>query len=270
MSFWYRFGQLCSVKRLTHVYEKKPSFVSSLVYGLCLVCFLSIMLVACSSGSAAPDTGGSGASSPVPTATPAPTDLAQLSWCGGKPDTLFRDQASAQVANAGKSTQLGPADGKPRTITDWNVVKANLGFTVYLPKTLPAGTCLLSVASSLRDPIFSSNFTATYVLPNQDSLSFSEAPMHAGYGSFQCNVTQDSSPSTSTGTASTATAGTATPTVTATATVGATTSATQKSLQLCSGVRDKTNIVFSSRGTTASLQQFFQALQPDVAWEPTK
>ncbi|GCE05591.1 hypothetical protein KDAU_29200 [Dictyobacter aurantiacus] len=222
----------------------------SLVYLACLLFCLSLFISACTGDSNNTSRSAGGASA---TATPAPAALNSLNWCG-KPSEIFRDQASSHAqAVASKTTNLGPADDKPKTITDWNTVKQNLGFTIYLPKTLPAGTCLLNVSGSLRDPIFGSNFTITYVLPDQNALSFSQAPVRVKNVTFQCNVSQSS---TSTGNAK----ATSTPS----------TSGGQESIQLCNGIRDQTNIVFSARGSTATLQQFFQNLQPDVDWTPAK
>src|SRR5207248_3174031 len=43
---------------------------------------------------------------------------------------------------------------------------------------------------------------------------------------------------------------------------------TQTPNQICSGVMDTTNVIFSARGTTESLQKFFSALQPHISWIP--
>jgi hypothetical protein len=172
---------------------------------------------------------------------------------------VFRDQAAPATSTVQSATQstLGPANGTPTTVTDWNVVKNNLGFTIYLPKTLPTGSCLLNVSGSLRDPIFGSNFTITYVLPDQSSISFSQAPARTQSTGLQCSVSSSPAP-----------AGNGA--LVAPVTPGVTPIPTSNSIQLCNGVREKTNIVFSARGTTAALEQFFQALQPNVDWVPVK
>jgi hypothetical protein len=230
------------------IYPKKLSSLS-LVSMLILLC---IALAACS-GSTSNSTNST--NTPAATATPTLVSLTQLSWCG-KPQMMFRDQASSSVKSSSTQTGLGPADNTPKTLTDWNVVKANLGFTLYLPQTLPAGTCLLSVSSSLRDPIFGSNFTIDYVLPNRDALSFSQAPLRSQPRmAFQCNVSQPSASSTA---------------VTGTSVAQVTPVATQVPVQLCSGIENQTSIVFADRGTTSTLQKFFQDLKPDVAWQPAK
>lgn len=247
MSLFYRVGQRprCDVAG-AHMRKR------SLIYLACMLFCLSMFISACTGNS-----NTKSSSSASATATPAPEQLSSFGWCG-KPSEIFRDQASSHAQ--GGSTQaagLGPADDKPKTVTDWNTVKQNLGFTIYLPKTLPAGTCLLSVSGSLRDPIFGSNFTITYVLPDQNALSFSQAPVRIKNINFQCNVSQASSSATKGNTGNDAKAA-GTPT----------TAAAKEPMQLCNGIRDQTNIVFSARGSTATLQQFFQSLQPDVNWTP--
>lgn len=186
------------------------------------------------------------------TATPGPVSTSRVHWCG-KPLAIFRDEAAPTTPTPGATTtpatSLDPANGVPKTITDWNVVKANLGFTVFLPATLPAGTCLTSAASTLRDPIIGSNFTIGYLLPNHDAISLSEAPLRSQKNAaFQCSVSVNA-PGVSGG---------ATPTTT----VG------QAPVQLCTGARDTTDIVFSARGSTSNLQKFFLAMQPNINWLP--
>jgi hypothetical protein len=216
----------------------------------------NVLLVACSGFSQ----GGSGTAT-TPTATT--LGLAKLHWCG-KPLMLFRDEnalvsATATVASSASATPVAGgtlplANGTPTTITDWAQVKANLGFTVYLPATLPDGTCLMSASGTLHDPVFGSSFTIGFLLPDHDSISLSEAPLRSQNPAFQCNV------STDTAAASGGAKGGGTPTVM--------TAQTQVPVQLCTGARDTTNIVFSARGTTEALQKFFRTLQPDVNWIP--
>lgn len=233
----------------------------------CSLLLVGVLLAACSNGSSNQGGSGGAGNTAVPTAVPQ-VALTQLKWCS-TPSQVFRDQASPNPeggTSSASTAQLGPADGKPKVISDWNTFKANMGFTVYLPKTLPSGSCLLSVSGSLRDPVFGSNFTITYVLPSQDALSFSQAPARSQTLTFQCNVSQNAAPTSSaTNTPTTTT----TPTTTAATTPAAASTAVAKDpIQLCNGLRDKTNVVFSSRGQTASLQQFFQNLQPEQDWTP--
>lgn len=236
------------------IYPKKHS---SLLL-VCMLVLLSIALAACSGSTSNKTNTTSTVTTSVTataTATPTPVALTQLSWCG-KPQMTFRDQASASAQSSSGQTGLGPADNTPKTLTDWNVVKANLGFTWYLPQTLPSGTCLLSVSSSLRDPIFGSNFTIDYVLPNHDALSFSQAPQRAQpHTAFQCSVSQQNTSSTA---------------ATGTAVAQGTPSTSQAPVQQCSGTDGQTSIVFADRGSTSTLQQFFQALKPNLDWQPAK
>jgi predicted trehalose synthase len=83
---------------------------------------------------------------------------------------------------------------------------------------------------------------------------------------FQCSVSQDAATPVTAGTTA------ATGTVVATSTVVAPTptKVAQEPLQICNGTRDQTSIVFANRGTTTSLQQFLQNLQPNVDWMPAK
>ncbi|GER88538.1 hypothetical protein KDW_27000 [Dictyobacter vulcani] len=234
MSLFLRSGQ--------HWERRSP--IRAVLSLVCLLILLSMMITACSD-----DTTTKNSNSATP--TPAPVALTQLAWCD-KPHQVFRDEASSheQAAN-GQTTGLGPADGKVKTIADWKTMKANLGFSLYLPKSLPAGSCLLNVSGSLRDPIFGSNFTITYVLPSQDAISFSQAPVRIKNINFQCTVSQDTRSTAKTN---------STPTP----------SAAKDPVQLCNGIHDKTNIVFSARGTTTYLQQFFQNLQPTMDWMPAR
>src|SRR6266516_2540165 len=187
-----------------------------------------------------------GSPSPSPTgkaATPTPTTtaLARLHWCD-KPLMVFRDLAASGTP--------GVKAGNPTTITDWSVVEPRLGFTDYLPATLPTGSCLVSASGTVRDPILGSNFVIGYILPDHSPITLSQAPQRSQSAAFQCSPASDTGGTPpKTGTPKTAPVA-ADPT------------------QFCSGVRGSTNIVFSSRGKTDTLQQFFKALQPDVDWIP--
>ena len=159
---------------------------------------------------------------------------------------VFRDEGAIVTATPGAVTTASPlpsTNATPTTLTQWSVVREHLGFTVYLPTSLPDGACLVSAAATLHDPIFGSSFTLGYLLPTHDAISLSEAPIRTQNPAFQCSV------STTTTTNSTATA-------------------TQAPMQLCTGAHKTTNIVFSARGTIDELKAFFQNLQPDVTWEP--
>jgi hypothetical protein len=233
----------------------------------------SIFLASC--------TGLLGNSSPARTPTPTPSKLAltKLHWCG-KPSMVFRDEgapvtvtASATAttipsatatagstptasvtASATSTATASPTASGPRTISDWSQVEPNLGFMVYLPATLPPGTCLVSAQATIHDPIFGGNFFIGYLLPNHNSISLSEAPLNGRNAQFQCNPSGSASPQKQT----TPKSGTPVPSA----------SPTQAPNQLCSGARNTTNIVLLAQGSMDSLQKFFNALQPDVAWIP--
>lgn len=234
-----------------------------------LLLFLGALLTACSGL----NFGGGTAPTGTPTQA-ASVALAKLHWCG-KVLMIFRDEgatttgtpsagvtpttaangtptSSATVgATATTGTSTAATGPTPVTITSWAQVQPQLGFTVYLPATLPAGTCLTSASGTIHDPIFGGSFTIGYLLADHSAVTLSEAPARSQNSSLQC------SPSAST-TRSTGKA--ATPTITPGATV--------QPLQVCTGVRDSTNIVFSARGTTETLTQFFKNLQSNVAWVP--
>ncbi len=173
-----------------------------------------------------------------PTSAPATLHLAQVPWCG-KPVMVFRNLAASGTP--------GISSGPATTLTDWVQVKPLLGFTVYLPTTLPNGSCLVSASGTVRDPILGGSFVIGYVLPDHSSLTFSQAPQHAQSVTFQCNSTATAAPKTITSTPS---------------------STPQATVQICSGAHGSTNIVFSISGNTDTSQQFFNTLQPDVNWVP--
>jgi hypothetical protein len=244
----------------------------SLAVSLFLLCML---FSACS--------GFGGAATATPTAST--QALSKIAWCG-QPSMVFRDEgaftptvtptttpttatAKGTPATTTPTATITPTTtatgtpaagpGTPQTVSDWSVVKADLGFTVYLPTKLQNGACLVSAQATIHDPIFGGSFTIGYLLSNHTSLSISEAPLKSQNSSFQCNSTGSVTPtagSTSTGTPTPPTKVTPSPTIAQTAT------------QLCSGAKNTTNIVISGPGTTANLQQIFTSLQPDVNWIP--
>lgn len=220
---------------------------------------LSSMLFAACSGF-----GGGATTTPTSTSTASPLTLAALHWCN-KPTLLFRDEhapvtvtttsgtpvTGTPTASATASTPTPPPSG-PTTVTDWSQVEPNLGFTVYLPKSLPTNTCLVSASGTFHDPIFGGSFSIGYLLPDHSSVTLAEAPERNNSLSFQCSPSGSPAPKVPQASTSTPTPGTpATP------------------LLLCTGVRDGTNIVFSAPGTQATLQQFFNDLQPNANWVPT-
>lgn len=243
-------------------------------FAILLPLFLTL-LVSCTN----PFASNSGGSGPTSTAAPTAPSLADLHWCG-KASMLFRDEGarssptpttsatvtatpSATARPSGGSptaasatpltSTVGP--GTPTTLTSWDEVKADLTFTVFLPASLPAGTCLVSAQATVHDPILGGNFLIGYLLPDHTALTISEAPLISQNTTFQCNVSGGSAqkPPTASGTPG---AGHATP------------SPTPLPLQLCSGAKDTTNIVLSAQQSVEYLQKLFTALQPGVTWIP--
>lgn len=200
----------------------------------------------------------------TPTVGSSQVALSQLHWCG-KPLMIFRDEGAspqgsvtptATVTTTGTPTATAgntptatatatPGASKPVTITDWSQVKPNLGFVIYLPETLPQNTCLVSTSGTIHDPIFGGSFLIGYLLSDHSSISLAEAPLRSQSHEFQCS-----------------------PATVATPHAGGTPAPAQAAQQLCSGARENTSIVFSASGSTSALQQFFEALQPDVNWVP--
>jgi hypothetical protein len=199
----------------------------------CLAVFVIGVVFASCSG---PNFGGTAAATPTPKPTPTPTtlNLSQVPWCG-KPVMVFRNLAASGTP--------GITSGPATTLTDWTQVKPMLGFTVYLPTTLPNGSCLVSASGTVHDPILGGNFVIGYILPDHSSLTLSEAPQRSTGATFHC------SPAANSGTKTTPTS--------------------QDLVQICSAVHGTTSIVFSSHGSADVLQQFFSALQPDVSWVPS-
>ena len=172
--------------------------------------------------------------------------LSSLHWCN-KPLMLFRDEgalaASTPLALSPGTSPL--PTGTPLTMTSWSQIKPILGFTVFLPGLLPAGSCLMTVYGTVHDPIFGGSFTIAYLLPDHTSLSLSEAPLHSQHTNFQCSLSNQDGSSQ-----------------------GALATPPALRMQLCSGVRDTTNIVFSAQWSTTTLQTFFHSLQSDIEWQP--
>lgn len=251
----------------SRTHNNRRERLSAILAASLLIGLISLLLAACSN----PFSGGGS----TPTATPANLPLAQLRWCE-KPSMVFRDEgahpsptptAAASVTPTTTATASATATGTvtpvasptagpgtPTTVTDWSTVKANLGFTVYLPTTLPRGTCLVSTQATFHDPTVGGNFLIGYLLPDHASVAISEAPLISQGQAFQCLGAPSSS-------------GTATPTPKA-GTPQPTSTPTQTPLLVCSGAKSNTNIVLSARSSQAFLQQLFNGLQPNVAWIP--
>lgn len=220
--------------------------------GIAILCFFVFFCVSCT-GSASP---AKKQDATHVSSTTSAVALSHLQWCDHKRDQTFRDDASASLPyTPTPATQLGPANGTPAALTNWSIVKANLGFSVFLPLTLPAHTCLLSAASVIRHPVIGSNLVLTYMLANHETLTISQAPvLHVQNEPFQCSSTTGNTQKTTENSAATKPASGST--------------AQSDPVLICSGIRSTTNVVFSAHGTSASLLKLFMSLQPNVNWMP--
>ncbi len=203
------------------------------------VLLVSGLLVGCS-GLFGGNTAGTGPSAQ-------PIALSGLPWCNNKPDATFMNDAP-QATSSSSSVSTGPANETPVAIS-WNVLKANLGFTLFLPATLPNGSCLLKPFGWAHNAASHNSFIITYMLPDQNSLTIAQTLQTGSTTPFQCFISPD--PSVTKGGTPTTVPGTK-----------------LVPIQLCSGIRDKTNITFSARWTPKQMQLFFNDLQPNVDWIP--
>jgi hypothetical protein len=269
----WNIGDFMIVIRILSHLNHSPNRLASLLLATFLL-LSNLFLAACITSF-----GGSSGSS-TKTATPSELAIARLHWCG-KPSMLFRDEgamtptasSTPMVTVTATTTPVTPgiaatstvgstptatvtvAPGTPRTITDWSEVETGLGFGVYLPSTLPQGTCLVSAQATIHDPIIGGSFTIGYLLPDHSALSLSEAPLISQNTAFQCNPSNGGTPQAN----NTPKAGT--PVASPSATQGV-------PLLLCSGAKSTTNVVMSARGSSDHLQQIFNNLQPNISWIP--
>lgn len=143
--------------------------------------------------------------------------LASLSWCDRPLITFQDDSTTAQ-----------------KQLSNWSDVKDQLGFTSYLPESMPEGTCLALAGGSIHNPIYGGQFSITYVLPKIGPVSFSEAPLHQGMSSkTQCIQ-----------------------------------SAQDSKTMICVGAISNTSITIASRQSEADVQSMFGTLKSNVAWVP--
>lgn len=266
------------VPRILAYVKHSPGRCVCFILTTCLL-LSNVFLAACSPSFSI------GSSPGTSTATKSSSELAlaHLHWCG-KPSMLFRDEGavtptttstavpgvtptitstSTVTPGIGFTPTVGSVEtptatvvpGTPRTITNWSEVEANLGFTVYLPAMLPAGSCLVNAQATIHDPIIGGSFTIGYLLPDHSALSLSEASLISQNTAFQCNPSNVTTPQ------ATSTPKVGTPIVSPGTTP-------KVSLLLCSGAKDKTNVVISALGNSDRLQQVFQNLQPNIPWIP--
>lgn len=144
--------------------------------------------------------------------------LASLPWCD-RPLITFQDDSTTSQT----------------MLTKWDAVKGNLGFTPYLPESLPQGSCLALAGGSIHNPIYGGQFSITYVLPKVGPVSFSEAPLRPGLSSkTQCiQSSQD------------------------------------KKTTICVGAIANTSITIASRQSASDIQAIFGTLKPNVSWVPS-
>lgn len=144
--------------------------------------------------------------------------LTTLPWCDRPYLNFVDDSTQAQTP-----------------INDWSQVKPQLGFTLYLPKTLPKGSCLVLAGGSIHDPIYGAHVSLTWdIAPDMAPLSFSEAPRRGASAKPQCES-----------------------------------SSQDAKVSICLGSIKDTSITIVGRQTTAQLQSVFNALQPDIEWLPS-
>jgi len=106
------------------------------IWGAAFLAALLVVLGGCSLGA--------GTSSPPQSSELA---LTQIPWC---------DSVSINFIDSSSVNQ--------NSITSWSAVSDQLGFTPYLPKTFPKGTCLVLAGGSIHDPIFGGHFVITWNL----------------------------------------------------------------------------------------------------------
>jgi hypothetical protein len=156
----------------------------------------------------------------TPTQPNGSTQLNQLHWCDN-PTMLFQD-----------GSQTPPA-----SLTDWSKVKSQLNFAVYLPATLPEGSCLVAAHALVNDKVQGSNFSVSYLLPGGVPLALSETALNPqqAASSFQCSP-----------------------------------DASNQGTFDCLGAKDKTNVVIVSKAAQKDLEALFTGLQSNIDWQPIK
>ncbi len=143
--------------------------------------------------------------------------LESLSWCDRPLITFQDDSTTAQ-----------------KLLSNWDDVKDQLGFTPYLPESMPDGSCLALAGGSIHNPIYGGQFSITYVLPKIGPVSFSEAPLHQGMSNKTQCIQSAQDPKT----------------------------------MICVGAISNTSITIASRQSEADIQNMFGTLKSNVAWVP--
>jgi len=161
---------------------------------------------------------GGGGSSSTAGSGPKTVALANVSWCDS-PVISFQDDSTTNQT----------------VLTSWNDVRGQLGFTTYLPASLPKGSCLVLAGGSIHDPIYGGHLSITYQLPETGPISFSEAPSRPNLATaVQCS--QDTQ---------------------------------NKETTICLGTIGDTSVTIASRQTPAELQTLFKSLKANVDWVPS-
>jgi len=179
--------------------------------------------------------------------------LNKIAWCNNQKVMVFTDDGAATTPTTslkGANTDT-PEPATPIVLKDWNTLKTYLGFSVFLPTGLPAGSCLLSASGSIHNAISDSSFTLTYLLPDQTSLTITQTPQHDKKIPFECSAMPDIPSFSSTSASAMRVNGTPT-----------------AGIQLCTGTHGTTNITFSVNWNKQKSQQFFQDLRPNENWIP--
>jgi hypothetical protein len=143
-------------------------------------------------------------------------------------------------------------DSQPsqQPLTQWSAVKGELGFTPYLPETLPSGSCLDLVGGSIHDPIFGAHLSITWVLPKTGPISFSEAPKRGAVSATpQCAQSSQIPQGTQTAQS------TQTPQA-------------SEATTICIGALGDASVTIASHLSASALQQYFGKLKSNVDWEP--
>ncbi len=151
-------------------------------------------------------------------------DLNELPWCD-QPLISFQDDSQPSQPS----------------LTQWSAVSGQLGFTPYLPTSLPKGSCLDLVGGTIHDPIFGGHLSITWVLPATGPISFSEAPKRGAV-----TATPQCAQSSAQGSAQGSDATT-----------------------VCIGALGNVSVTIASHLSSSALQAYFPKLQPNVDWQPT-
>ena len=150
--------------------------------------------------------------------TAAAPGLTALPWCDRPALNFVDDSTQAQTP-----------------INDWSQVKPQLGFTLYLPSSLPNGSCLVLAGGSIHDPIYGAHVSLTWdIAPAMTPLSFSEAPRRGAAAKPQCEA-----------------------------------SAQDSKVSICLGSLMDTSITVVANEPPSQLESLFNTLKPNVEWLPS-